>query len=292
MSIFKGVGVAIVTPFDEKGEINFKSYENLVKFQTDNKTSAIVVGGTTGEGATLKTQEKIELIKLTKQICGKEVKVIGGVSSNYTEELIEISKSIELSGADACLIVTPFYNKTTQKGLIKHYTAVANKISIPIILYNVPSRTGINIEPKTVYALSKIENIVGIKEASGNISQVAEICSLCDKNFYVYSGNDEQIIPMLSLGGKGVISVVANILPEKINYIVNKYLEGEVEKSLKTQLEIINLIKALFIEVNPIPIKTALNLRGMNAGTFRLPLVEMEEKNLSILREELSKFII
>lgn len=292
MSIFKGVGVAIVTPFDEKGEINFKSYENLVKFQTDNKTSAIVVGGTTGEGATLKTQEKIELIKLTKQICGKEVKVIGGVSSNYTEELIEISKSIELSGADACLIVTPFYNKTTQKGLIKHYTAVANKISIPIILYNVPSRTGINIEPKTVYALSKIENIVGIKEASGNISQVAEICSLCEKNFYVYSGNDEQIIPMLSLGGKGVISVVANILPEKINYIVNKYLEGEVEKSLKTQLEIINLIKALFIEVNPIPIKTALNLRGMNAGTFRLPLVEMEEKNLSILREELSKFII
>lgn len=289
--IFKGCGTAIATPF-ANDEIDYLEFKKLLKFQIKNKADSIIVCGTTGESATMTTKEKAELIKLSVKTCKGKIPVIAGTGSNNTSKAVEMSKIAESLGVDGLLIVTPYYNKTTQKGLIKHYKEIASSVNIPIILYNVPSRTGVNIEPKTCLELSKIKNIVAIKEASGNISQVAEIASLCGYNLNIYSGNDDQIVPTLSLGGIGVISVLSNVLPEYTHNIVQYYLDGDQETSKKMQLEAIPLIKALFSEVNPIPIKYALNLKGFNFGKPRLPLVELSPKNKKILEGELKNFNI
>ena len=289
--IFKGCGTAIATPF-ANDEIDYLEFKKLLKFQIKNKADSIIVCGTTGESATMTTKEKTELIKLSVKTCKGKIPVIAGTGSNNTSKAVEMSKIAESLGVDGLLIVTPYYNKTTQKGLIKHYKEIASSVNIPIILYNVPSRTGVNIEPKTCLELSKIKNIVAIKEASGNISQVAEIASLCGDNLNIYSGNDDQIVPTLSLGGIGVISVLSNVLPEYTHNIVQYYLDGDQETSKKMQLEAIPLIKALFSEVNPIPIKYALNLKGFNFGKHRLPLVELSPKNKKILEGELKNFNI
>ena len=289
--IFKGCGTAIATPF-ANDEIDYLEFKKLLKFQIKNKADSIIVCGTTGESATMTTKEKRELIKLSVKTCKGKIPVIAGTGSNNTSKAVEMSKIAESLGVDGLLIVTPYYNKTTQKGLIKHYKEIASSVNIPIILYNVPSRTGVNIEPKTCLELSKIKNIVAIKEASGNISQVAEIASLCGDNLNIYSGNDDQIVPTLSLGGIGVISVLSNVLPEYTHNIVQYYLDGDQETSKKMQLEAIPLIKALFSEVNPIPIKYALNLIGFNFGMPSLPFVELSPKNKKILEGELKNFNI
>ena len=289
--IFKGCGTAIATPF-ANDEIDYLEFKKLLKFQIKNKADSIIVCGTTGESATMTPKEKRELIKLSVKTCKGKIPVIAGTGSNNTSKTVEMSKIAESLGVDGLLIVTPYYNKTTQKGLIKHYKKIASSVNIPIILYNVPSRTGVNIEPKTCLELSKIKNIVAIKEASGNISQVAEIASLCGDNLNIYSGNDDQIVPTLSLGGIGVISVLSNVLPEYTHNIVQYYLDGDQETSKKMQLKAIPLIKALFSEVNPIPIKYALNLKGFNFGKPRLPLVELSPKNKKILEGELKNFNI
>ena len=246
MPIFTGSGVAIVTPFNEDETINYPELERLIEFQIENGTDSIVICGTTGEASTLTDEEQIECIKFTVDVVNKRVPVIAGAGSNHTSHAIELAQGCEKVGADAVLIVTPYYNKTTQKGLIKHYKMIAESINIPIILYNVPSRTGLNITPQTCYELSKIKNIVGIKEASGNLSQVAEIAALCGEDFHIYSGNDDQILPVLSLGGLGVISVLANIMPKETHDMVASYLEGDTKKATKLQLEYLNLVNQLF----------------------------------------------
>lgn len=275
--LFKGVGTAIATPFDESG-INFEEFKKLVEFQIVEGADAIIVCGTTGESSTMSTNEKEDLIKFTVDIVDKRIPVIAGTGGNNTASVIELSKYAETVGADGLLIVTPYYNKTTQEGLVKHYSEIANSVELPIILYNVPSRTGLNILPETCLELSKLENIVAIKEASGNISQVAKIAELCGDNLNIYSGNDDQIIPILSLGGLGVISVLSNIYPKFVHNMVINYLNGNCSDALLSQLNSMELINALFSEVNPIPIKEALNILGFNFGKPRLPLVEMSEK--------------
>lgn len=277
--IFKGCGTAIVTPFIED-KVNFDELKRLVEFQIENEVDAIIVCGTTGEAATMSTQEKKETIKFVIDLVAKRTKVVVGTGSNNTKAAIEMSKYAEEAGADGILVVTPYYNKTTQQGLMAHYKEIAKAVKLPIIMYNVPGRTGVNILPETCKELSKIENIVAIKEASGNISQVAKIVSLCGEDLAIYSGNDDQIIPVLSLGGKGVISVLSNVMPKYTHDMTIKYLEGNVEEATKMQLEVIDLIDALFVEVNPIPVKYALNLMGFNFGTPRLPLIEMSNKTL------------
>ena len=285
MPIFTGSGVAIVTPFNEDETINYPELKRLIEFQIENSTDAIVICGTTGEASTLTDEEQIECIKFTVEVVNKRVPVIAGAGSNHTAHAIELAQGCERVGADAVLLVTPYYNKTTQKGLIKHYKMIAESINIPIILYNVPSRTGLNITPQTCYELSKIKNIVGIKEASGNLSQVAEIAALCGEDFHIYSGNDDQILPVLSLGGLGVISVLANIMPKETHDMVASYLEGDSKKATKMQLEYLHLINELFSETNPIPVKTALNLMDFNVGNCKMPLCEMDNKNLENLKE-------
>ena len=285
MPIFTGSGVAIVTPFNEDETINYPELKRLIEFQIENSTDAIVICGTTGEASTLTDEEQIECIKFTVEVVNKRVPVIAGAGSNHTAHAIELAQGCERVGADAVLLVTPYYNKTTQKGLIKHYKMIAESINIPIILYNVPSRTGLNITPQTCYELSKIKNIVGIKEASGNLSQVAEIAALCGEDFHIYSGNDDQILPVLSLGGLGVISVLANIMPKETHDMVASYLEGDSKKATKMQLEYLHLINELFSETNPIPVKTALRLMDFNVGNCKMPLCEMEDKNLENLKE-------
>ena len=285
MPIFTGSGVAIVTPFNEDETINYPELKRLIEFQIENSTDAIIICGTTGEASTLTDKEQIECIKFTVEVVNKRVPVIAGAGSNHTAHAIELAQGCERVGADAVLLVTPYYNKTTQKGLIKHYKMIAESINIPIILYNVPSRTGLNITPQTCYELSKIKNIVGIKEASGNLSQVAEIAALCGEDFHIYSGNDDQILPVLSLGGKGVISVLANIMPKETHDMVASYLEGDTKKATKLQLEYLNLVNQLFSETNPIPVKTALRLMDFNVGNCKMPLCEMEDKNLENLKE-------
>ncbi len=276
--LFEGCGTAIVTPFTEDGSnINYDSFRKLIEFQIENQIDAIIVCGTTGESATMSKQEKIEVIKFAIDVIDKRTKVIIGTGGNNTKEVIEMSQYAEKCGADGVLIVTPYYNKTTQKGLIVHYTKIANSIKIPIILYNVPSRTGMNILPETCFELSKIDNIVAIKEASGNISQVAKIANLCGEDFSIYSGNDDQIIPVLSLGGKGVISVLSNLKPKFTHDLVRNYLDGNTDIARKMQLDSLDLINDLFIEVNPIPVKYALNLMGFECGKPRLPLIEMSD---------------
>lgn len=284
--LFEGSGVALVTPFKD-GEVNYEKMGDLIEWHIENKTDAIIVCGTTGESATMTDKERKSTIKFVVDKVNKRIPVIAGSGSNNTAYSIELSKYCQEVGADGLLIVTPYYNKATQNGLIKHYTAIADSVDLPIILYNVPGRTGVNITPATVEKLSKIENIVAIKEASGNISQVAEIARLCGEDFAIYSGNDDQIVPILSLGGIGVISVLANVLPKETHDIVEKYLSGDVEESRKLQLSLNELVNSLFIEVNPIPVKAAMNLMGMEAGELRLPLTDISEQNLEVLRKNM-----
>ncbi len=287
--IFKGCGTAIITPFTDDG-VNFDEFRKMLEFQITEGADAIVVCGTTGESSTMTTEEKKETIKFAIEVVNKRIPVIAGTGSNCTRSAIEMSKYAESVGADAVLLVTPYYNKTTQNGLVAHYKAIAESISIPIILYNVPSRTGLNITPKTCFELSKIDNIVAIKEASGNISQIADISNLCKDNLAIYSGNDDQIIPVLSLGGFGVISVLSNLVPKDVHNMTQNFFDGKINEAKELQLHSLKLISALFSEVNPIPIKTACNLIGFNAGTPRLPLVEMSESGKELLKQEMINY--
>ena len=287
--IFEGSGVALITPF-KGGKVNYEKMGELIEWHIANKTDSIIVCGTTGESATMTDEERKTTIKFVVDKVNKRIPVIAGSGSNNTAYSIELSKYCQGIGVDGLLIVTPYYNKTTQDGLIKHYTTIANSVDLPIILYNVPGRTGVNIKPSTVEKLSKVENIVAIKEASGDISQVAEIARLCGEDFAIYSGNDDQIVPILSLGGSGVISVLANILPKETHDIVEKYLSGDVVESRKLQLGVNDLVSSLFIEVNPIPVKAAMNLMGMEAGELRLPLIDISKQNLEILRNNMVKY--
>ena len=284
--LFKGCGTAIATPFDENG-VNLKEFEKLLENQIQNKVDSIIVCGTTGEASTMTLQEKLSTIQTAVKISNGRIPIIAGTGGNNTKQVIEYSKEVEKLGVDGLLIVTPYYNKCTQNGLIEHYKMIAKNITLPIILYSVPSRTGVNIEPKTCLALSKIENIVAIKEASGNLSQVAEIAHLCGDDLSIYSGNDDQVLPILSLGGIGVISVLSNVMREYTHTLVRNFLDGYIDIATKMQLDAIPLIKALFSEVNPIPVKAGLNLLGYNYGIPRLPLTKMTEEKESILKNEL-----
>ena len=291
MSIFTGAGVAIVTPMKENGEVNFEKLGEILEEQIAGQTDAIIICGTTGESSTLTHEEHLDAIKYTIDKVNKRIPVIAGTGSNCTQTAIYLSQEAEKYGADGLLLVTPYYNKATQKGLIEHYTAIANSVKLPIILYNVASRTGCNIEPKTAaYLAEHVENIVAIKEASGNISQVAEIAALTHGKMDIYSGNDDQIVPILSLGGKGVISVLSNVAPQYTHDIVAKFMEGKVEESRDMQLKALPLIHALFCEVNPIPVKTALNLMGKEVGPLRMPMTEMEEAHQEVLKKAMKDF--
>ena len=291
MDLFKGSGVALITPFKEDGSIDYKTLKKLIDFQIENKTDAIIITGTTGESATLSYMEHLKVIEECIDHVDGRIPVIAGTGSNCTKSAIQMSKDAENLGADGLLIVTPYYNKTTQKGLINHYSKIDEKVEIPIILYNVPSRTGCNIEPDTVKEIiTQTKNIKGIKEASGNISNVAKISELLGDKIKIYSGNDDQIVPILSLGGVGVISVIANILPEETHNLVINYLNGNIELSKKEQLKMLKLIKMLFKETNPIPIKKAMEELKMINGTLREPLIEMEEENKKQLIKEMKNY--
>lgn len=280
--LFTGSAVAVVTPF-KNDAIDFDKLGELIEFQISNGTDAIVICGTTGEVSTLPDEEHVAAVKFTVQKVGRRVPVIAGAGSNYTRHGIELSQAVEAAGADGILSVTPYYNKTTQKGLYEHYKAIAGSVKIPIIIYNVPTRTSLNINPETLSDLASLDNIAGIKEC--NFSQVGDVVNLCGEDFTIYSGDDGIVVPMMSLGAKGVISTSANLIPREFHEMTASYLAGDIEKARKIQLHALNLIKALFIEVNPIPIKAALNLIGMNVGICRLPLVEMSAKNLEVLRQ-------
>ncbi len=281
--MFKGSGVALITPFDENNNVNYDVLSKLIDFQIENDTDAIIICGTTGESSTLSLEEKKEVIKFTVEKTKKRIPVIAGTGSNSTSDAIYISKYAQSVGADGLLLVTPYYNKCTQDGLYLHYEAIAKNVNIPIILYNVPSRTGVNIETETLTKLSKIDNIVGIKEASSNISQIASIFSKVRNDFLVYSGNDDQILPILSLGGAGIISVLANIFPKDTHKICENFFEGNIDEARKLQLKYFDVIKGLFCEVNPIPVKEALNYLGYNVGKCRLPLCDMKKENKEYL---------
>ena len=290
MAIFTGAGVALITPMNEDGSVNYEKLRELLEFHVANKTDAIIICGTTGEASTLSDEEHLECIRFACEVINKRIPVIAGTGSNCTQSAIELSKEAEKSGVDGLLLVTPYYNKATQNGLKAHYKAIAKEVNVPIILYNVPSRTGTRLAPQTVVDLChEVSNIVGVKDATGDISEVAELMSLAKGTVDVYSGNDDQIVPVLSLGGKGVISVLSNILPKETHDMVASYLEGDVVKSCEMQLKYFDLVKALFCEVNPIPVKKALNLMGMEVGSLRLPLTEMEDANAKRLEEEMRK---
>ena len=290
MAIFTGAGVALITPMNDDGSVNYEKLRELLEFHVANKTDAIIICGTTGEASTLSDEEHLECIRFACEVINKRIPVIAGTGSNCTQSAIELSKEAEKSGVDGLLLVTPYYNKATQNGLKAHYKAIAKEVNVPIILYNVPSRTGTRLAPQTVVDLChEVPNIVGVKDATGDISEVAELMSLAKGTVDVYSGNDDQIVPVLSLGGKGVISVLSNILPKETHDMVASYLEGDVAKSCEMQLKYFDLVKALFCEVNPIPVKKALNLMGMEVGSLRLPLTEMEDENAKRLEEEMRK---
>lgn len=291
MAIFTGAGVAIVTPFKENGEVNYEKFAELLEFQIKNSTDAIIVCGTTGEASTLTHEEHLDVIKYCVEKVAGRIPVIAGTGSNCTETAIYLSTEAEKYGVDGLLLVTPYYNKATQKGLYNHFKAVADAVKIPIILYNVPGRTGCNILPETAVKLcSEVENIVGIKEASGNISQVTKLMSLADGKVDLYSGNDDQIVPLLAMGGKGVISVLSNVAPKETHEICQKFFDGDVEGSCELQLKTIELYDALFCEVNPIPVKKALNLMGMEVGSLRMPLSEMDDANVPKMEKALKNF--
>ena len=288
MSVFKGAGVAIVTPMYDNEEVNYDKLGELLEEQIARGTDSIIICGTTGEASTLTHEEHLAVIKYAVEKVNHRVPVIAGTGSNATDTAIYLSTEAEKYGADALLLVTPYYNKATQKGLKLHFSKIAESVKLPIILYNVPSRTGCNLQPETIVWLAEhVENIVGVKEASGNISQVAKLMSLAKGNVELYSGNDDQIVPIMALGGSGVISVLSNVAPELAHDIATTYLEGDVKKSCKLQLQAIELIDALFCEVNPIPVKTALNLMGKEVGPLRAPLCTMEAANEEKLRKAL-----
>lgn len=277
-TVFTGSGVAIITPFNENG-IDFDSLGNLIDFHLENGTDAIIVCGTTGEAATMPDEEHLSAIEYTVKRVNKKIPVIAGTGSNDTVHGIKLSKEAEKLGADALLVVTPYYNKSNKQGLINHFTAIAKSVNIPIILYNVPSRTGMNISLEVLEELAKVDNIVGLKEASGNASYLMEVAAKYGDRFDIYSGNDDIIVPVMSVGGKGVISVLANVLPKETHDICQLYLDGKTNESMRLQFKYLDLINSLFCEVNPIPVKTALNLMGFNVGILRMPLYEMDEKN-------------
>lgn len=288
--IFKGAGVALVTPMNSDGSVDYDELEKLIEFQIENGTDAIISCGTTGESATLSSQERNNLIEFTVKKVGGRIPVIAGTGCNNTKQALENSLSAEKLGVDGLLIVTPYYNKTSQSGLIKHYEYIADRVKTPIILYNVPSRTGVSIKPQTYLKLSKHENIVAVKEASGDISSLAETISLCKDNLAVYSGNDDQTVPILSLGGIGVISVFSNICPKECHEMVQSYLNSNTEKSKEIQLKYLKLMNAMFCDVNPIPVKETLNLMGFNTGRCRMPLDILSESNYEKLKEILKEY--
>lgn len=291
MAIFTGAGVAVVTPFQKNGEVNYEKFEQLLEFQISNGTDAIIVCGTTGEASTLTHEEHLEVIRFCVEKVAGRVPVIAGTGSNCTETAVFLSKEAEKYGADGILVVTPYYNKATQNGLYEHFKIIAESVKIPMILYNVPSRTGCNIAPETIVRLCKdVKNIVGVKEASGSISQVAKLMSIAEGCVDLYSGNDEQIVPLLSLGGKGVISVLSNVAPRQTHEICENFFTGDIEGSCNAQLKAIELIDALFCEVNPIPVKAALNLMGKEAGPLRRPLSEMEPENVKRLEKAMKNY--
>lgn len=291
MAIFTGAGVAIVTPMHSDGSVNFDKLGELIEFQIANHTDSIIITGTTGEASTLTEDEHVECIRFAVDKVAKRLPVIAGTGSNCTKTAIYLTKEAQKAGADGALVVTPYYNKATQKGLIQHFSTIARSTDLPIVLYSVQSRTGVNILPETAAALNReCDNIVAVKEASGNISQVADILQMTQGDMDVYSGNDDQIVPILSLGGKGVISVLSNICPQETHDIVAKFMAGNVEGSRNLQLKALPLVHALFCEVNPIPVKTALNLMGMEVGPLRLPMTPMEEANRQRLAQAMRDF--
>lgn len=290
MSIFTGAGLALITPMNEDGSINFDEMEKIVNDQIAAGTDAIVVCGTTGEASTMTHEEHIETIRACVGMVKKRVPVIAGSGSNCTETAVYLSKEAQKAGADGLLIVSPYYNKATQNGLKKHFTEVAKSVEIPVLLYNIQGRTGVNIAPKTIADLVKeVDNIVGVKEASGDLSQIADIFALTQGEIDLYSGNDDQIVPIVALGGKGVISVLSHVAPKETHDMVMKLLEGDVQSAAKLQIKYLPLIRALFSEVNPIPVKAAMNLMGYQAGPLRMPLTEMEDAHKNVLREEMEK---
>ena len=291
MAIFKGAGVAIVTPMKENGDVNFEKLGEILEEQIAAGTDAVIICGTTGESSTLSHEEHMETIRYTIDKVNKRIPVVAGAGSNCTETAIMMSQEAERMGADGLLLVSPYYNKATQKGLIAHYTAIANSVKLPIILYNIAGRTGINIEPKTLlYLAENVENIVAVKEASGNISQIADVAAMCKGKLDIYSGNDDQITPIMALGGIGVISVLSNIAPKYTHDLAMSYLNGDVQKSCEMQLKALPLVRALFCEVNPIPVKAAMNLMGKEVGPLRMPLTEMEEEHKETLKKAMIDF--
>ena len=291
MSIFRGSGVAIVTPMHDNGEVNYESFGKLIEFQIENGTDAIIVCGTTGESSTLTHEEHLDVIRYCIKAVNGRVPVVAGTGSNCTQTAVYLSREAEEAGADGLLLVSPYYNKATQNGLYAHFKAVADSVNLPVLLYNVPSRTGCNIQPETILRLcSEVENIVGVKEASGNISQIAHLAAIGGGKIDIYSGNDDQIVPIMSLGGIGVISVLANVAPAQTHAICQSYLDGDCKESCRLQLEAMELCRALFCEVNPIPVKKALNLMGMEAGALRMPLTEMEPGNVQRLEKAMKNY--
>ena len=289
MSIFTGAGVALVTPFKEDLSVDYDQLEKFIDFQIDNGTDSIIICGTSGEASTMSHDEQIEVVSACVSHVNGRVPVIAGAGANCTDEALNLAKRSEKAGADGLLVVTPYYNKATQKGLEEYYTTVGNSVDIPIIMYNVPGRTGTNIQPATAVKIAKsVDNIVAIKEASGDIGQVATLAALADGCLDIYSGNDDQIVPVLSLGGKGVISVLSNVAPDAAHDICEKYFEGDVKGSAELQLKALPLIDQLFCEVNPIPVKAALNMMGKEVGTLRAPLTEMEDAHKEVLRKAMA----
>lgn len=291
MAIFKGAGVAIVTPMYEDGSVDYESFEQLVEFQIANGTDAIIVCGTTGESSTLTHEEHLDVIRYCAKVVAGRVPVVAGTGSNCTETAVYLSQEAEKAGVDGLLLVSPYYNKATQNGLFAHFKTVADSVKIPCLLYNVPSRTGCNILPETVVRLCKeVSNIVGVKEASGNISQIAHLAAIAEGCVDIYSGNDDQIVPIMSLGGLGVISVLSNVAPAQTHAICQNYLDGNVKESCRLQLEAMELCNALFCEVNPIPVKKALQLMGKIGGTLRMPLTEMEPATTAKLEKAMKEY--
>ena len=291
MALFEGAGVALVTPFKENGEVNYEKLEEIVEEQIAGGTDAIIACGTTGEASTMTHEEHLEVIEYICRVTKKRIPVVAGTGSNCTETAVYLSAEAEKRGADGLLLVSPYYNKATQKGLMAHFTAVADAVKIPVILYNIPGRTGVTIKPETIAALCKdVDNIVGVKEASGNFSAIATLMSLSDGKVDLYSGNDDQIVPLLSLGGKGVISVLSNVAPRQTHDICASYCAGNVKTSASLQLKAIPLITELFSEVNPIPVKAAMNMMGKGVGPLRMPLTEMEPQNQEKLKKAMADY--
>lgn len=286
MSIFKGSGVALVTPFNESG-VNFEKLKELLEWHIENHTDAIIICGTTGEASTMTEKEKKDTIKFTVDTINKRIPVIAGTGSNNTAAAIEMSKYAESVGVDGLLVINPYYNKTSQKGLFEHFKVIDNSVNTPIIVYNVPSRTGMNISPSMLEKLCELKNITAVKEASGDMSQIIKIKALCKDKLDIYSGNDDQIVPTLAMGGIGVISVLANVIPETVHNICKLFEDGNCKEALELQLNTLDLANNLFIETNPIPVKVALNLMNKNVGPLRLPLVDMEESNKKVLEDTL-----